>query len=689
MKAAAARVALAALACNILPAVHASRASPVEKVFQLIADLQAKVIGEGKAAHQTYAEFAEWCEDRSKNLGLDIKSAKKEVADLEATIDEENSIITSLTTKVEELSASIATDEKDIKAATHIREKEQAVFLKEEKELVDVSESLSGAATIIEKEMQKGGASMLQQKNVADIARALGTLVQASTLSSADTKQLVALIQDSQSAASGEGEEGNGAPDVAAYESHSGGILGTLEDLLEKAQEQLSTLRKTEEANVHNFEMLSQSLDSEIKYAKKEMAEAKQGIAESSEKKATAEGDLEATNKDLKEDETALADLHENCMTKAQDYEAETKSRDEELKALLAAKKVLQETVGGASKQSYDLAQASFLQLARMRLSSRSDLKVYEAGRLVRDLAIKHKSTALAQLATRMASVERSASRTGADVFGKIKGLVADMIQKLEEEAEEDATQKAYCDKELGETNAKKEDKTNVIKKMGNKIEQMSSRSAQLKTEVSELQKSLSLLTKAQAEMDKIRQEEKEEFKKNSAEMETGLKGVKKALQVLRDYYENKSSGAGDGIIGMLEVVESDFSKGLTEMTATEDAAQAEYDKETKENEIEKVTKEKDVKYKSEEATKLDESVAETTSDMKGEQSELDAVLEYLKTLEAKCIAKPEGFAERIKRMHQEIDGLKEALKILEGEAVLLQKTTKRALRAGKLHHVA
>jgi len=686
MKGMVAFVFLVASACTVLPAAHASQVSPIEKIFQLIGDLQAKIIGEGTEAHKTYTEFAEWCDDRSKNLALDIKSAKKEVADLMAAMDEETSIIDSLTSKVEELSASIATDEKDLKAATDIREKEQAVFLKEEKELVDVSESLSGAARIIEEQMQKGGASMLQEKNAAGIARALSTLVQASTLSSADAKQLVAMLQDSQGAANGEAEEGSGAPDVAAYESHSGGILGTLEDLLEKAQEQLGALRGAEGANVHNFGMLKQSLDDEIKYAKKELAEAKQGIAQSSEKKATAEGDLEATSKDLKEDETASADLHKTCMTKAEDYEAEIKSRDEELKALAAAKKVLDETVGGASKQSYGLVQESFLQLTRMRLSSRSDLKAYEASRFVRDLAIKHKSPALAQLATRMASVERLSSRSGDDTFTKIKGLIADMIQKLEEEAEEDATHKAYCDKELGESNAKKEDKTNVIKKLGNKIEQMSSRSSQLKSQVSELQKSLSMLTKAQAEMDKLRQEENADFKKASAEMEQGVKGVKKALQVLREYYENKSSGAGDGIIGMLEVVESDFSKGLTEMTATEDAAQAEYDKETKENEIEKVTKEKDVKYKSEEATKLDEAVAETTSDMKGEQAELDAVNEYLKTLEAKCIAKPEGFAERIERMHQEIDGLKEALKILEGEAVLLQKTTKRALRAGKLH---
>merc|ERR1712072_849621 len=119
---------------------------------------------------------------------------------------------------------------------------------------------------------------------------------------------------------------------------------------------------------------------------------------------------------------------------------------------------------------------------------------------------------------------------------------------------------------------------------------------------------------------------------KNSAEMEQGLEGVKLALKVLRDYYakEDKgheaAEGAGGGIIGMLEVIESDFSKGLAEMNTAEETAQAEYEKITKENEIAKVTKEQDVKYKTKEAKSLDKAVAELTADREGLQTELDAV---------------------------------------------------------------
>merc|ERR1719408_131217 len=103
--------------------------------------------------------------------------------------------------------------------------------------------------------------------------------------------------------------------------------------------------------------------------------------------------------------------------------------------------------------------------------------------------------------------------------------------------------------------------------------------------------------------------------------MKKGVEGVQLALKVLRDYYSSDANshgaadGAAQGIIGLLEVCESDFSKGLAEMIATEEAAASEYDKETKENEITKATKEQDVKYKTKEAKGLDKETAEATAD--------------------------------------------------------------------------
>merc|ERR1719281_1823295 len=455
-----------------------------------------------------------------------------------------------------------------------------------------------------------------------------------------------------------------------------------MNSLLEKAQSQLDEARNKETASIQAFQMLKQGLEDAIKFANKEMDEAKQSKSASSEAKATAEGDLDVTSKDLAEDIKALADLHHNCMTKANDYEAETKSRGEELKALATAKKIIKETTGGAADQSYGFDQESFVQLPEGE---------NRAVRFIRQLAKHQKSSVLAQLASRMASEVRFGTGSQADIFAKIKGLITDMIEKLEAEAEADATKKAYCDKELAETNQKKDDKTAEIEKLSAKIESSKAKSAKLKEEVATLQKELGALVKEQAEMDKIRGEEKAAFDTNSAEMEKGLNGVKMALKVLNDYYakadkaHSSSDGASSGIIGLLEVCESDFSKGLAEMKAAEESAISAYEQETKENEIEKVTKEQDVKYKTKEAAGPDKSVAELSSDKEGVETELAAVLEYLKKIEDECIAKPETYEERKARREAEISGLKEALTILEDETALVQ-TSRRVLRGAKRH---
>merc|ERR1712008_514086 len=104
-------------------------------------------------------------------------------------------------------------------------------------------------------------------------------------------------------------------------------------------------------------------------------------------------------------------------------------------------------------------------------MGSMEGLVQFEAIRLVRDLARKEKSSSLAQLASRMDAAMHSGV---ADPFAKVKGLIADMIAKREEAADADATEKAFCDKEISETTAKKEDKSAEIAKLTTKIDQMS-----------------------------------------------------------------------------------------------------------------------------------------------------------------------------------------------------------------------
>merc|ERR1719478_1800383 len=79
--------------------------NPIEKVIEMLSELQQKIIGEGETAQKIYDEFAEWCEEESKNLQFEIKTAKSEAAELSATIDKSTSDIKALDEKIEELAA--------------------------------------------------------------------------------------------------------------------------------------------------------------------------------------------------------------------------------------------------------------------------------------------------------------------------------------------------------------------------------------------------------------------------------------------------------------------------------------------------------------------------------------------------------------------------------------------------------
>merc|ERR1719343_450468 len=165
------------------------------------------------------------------------------------------------------------------------------------------------------------------------------------------------------------------------------------------------------------------------------------------------------------------------------------------------------------------------------------------------------------------------------------------MISKLQAEAGAEATEKAFCDEETSKSEASKSDLEAQIAKLTTKIDEATAKSSSLKSDVSELQEELATLAKEEAEMIKIRQEAHATYVQAKADYEQGLTGVRKALVLLRDYYAKAeesaflqggigrpsalmqqpakpethegATGSGTSIIGVLEVVESDFATNL------------------------------------------------------------------------------------------------------------------------------
>jgi len=543
---------------------------------------------------------------------------------------------------------------------------------------------LGRAITIIEREMK--GSALIQSKltvnNLNGFVQGLQAVLDATSIDISDKKGLLAFVQNQQ------GEEDDmallGAPDPAAYESKSGGIVDVLTDMKEKADEELSQLRKAETKNAHNYGLLKLSITDAVTANKKELDENKETKAEAEETLAAAEGELAVTMKALNEAQAALDLIHEDCMQKASDHAITVQGRKEELAVLAKAKKIIQQ------KFAFNQESPSFLQISSSTKTKSTGMEVVN---LIKKLAREQHSTALAQLASRLSAVIRYGTTSGDDPFAKIKGLISDMIAKLMKEAEAEANEKGYCDAEMAKTKAKKEELEDDIQKLTVKIDSATAASERLKEEVKGLQKALADLADEQAEMDKIREETHAAYVTAKEDLEQGIAGVQGALEVLRNYYQSeeaflqdgsqqpaapekheKSSGAGGSIISILEVAESDFTKNLAEEEDEEAAAQEEYEKTTQENKINKATMEQDVKYKTKEFTGLDKAIAENTADRDGLQTELDAVLDYYEKIKDRCIAKPETYEERKKRREAEIAGLKEALSILEGQAFLQRR---------------
>merc|ERR1719506_2317798 len=252
--------------------------------------------------------------------------------------------------------------------------------------------------------------------------------------------------------------------------------------MLEKAEAQRADGQKAEMEANHNFEMLKQSLEDSVAAETKELDESKKAKAMAEEEKAAADGELERVTKEVADDEKKLKDLQHECMTKAESHELEQKERAGELDALATAKKILKEKTGGAAERAY-----SFIQLSmpsEPRVHTREHEVKDRIVNLLQSLAQKTNVQALNQLAMRI----RSQLLVGADPFAKVKGMIQEMIEKLVAEAKKEAGHKAFCDKEMGETKAKRDAKQDDVDDLITKIDQATSKIAKLKESISALE---------------------------------------------------------------------------------------------------------------------------------------------------------------------------------------------------------
>merc|ERR1719504_60498 len=182
------------------------------------------------------------------------------------------------------------------------------------------------------------------QKKIGAMVSALKQIVEAEWVDVGSKRKLKSFLQAAAQAKEDEDDDLSLTQPQAkqvAYESSSGGIVKTIEEMQGKAEDTLSDLRKKEMGDAQNFAMLESGLKDEISHGEEKTSTATKSKSANEETKAGATGKLVETEKSKAADEEYAGTLKTECESKAAEWEARQKSAAEEMGAIEKAKDIL------------------------------------------------------------------------------------------------------------------------------------------------------------------------------------------------------------------------------------------------------------------------------------------------------------------------------------------------------------
>jgi len=344
--------------------------------------------------------------------------------------------------------------------------------------------------------------------------------------------------------------------------------------------------------------------------------------------------------------------------------------RKDELEAIGKAIEIIS---GGAVAGSYgdhiNLAQkTSFLQV-RSSSRARSALAAF--------------LTKKAQLLSSKA-LKSLAMQVESNPFDKVVGMIKDLVAKLKEEAAAEAEHKAWCDEQLHDNKLKREKKTSKVNKLTAAIEALAQDIASMGKKIQTLKDEQVEQTMAMSKATTVRTKEKATNADVMADAQAGEAATKAALVVLKEFYASQGSfvqqapemaaykgmgSAKGGVVGMLEVIVSDFARLYADTKASETAAAGEYDAFMKDMTGSNKAKH-DLEFKTSLAKdKAEFEQGEKTKDLGSTQAELDKALEYQQYLKPVCLEVHVSYEERVAARKAEIEALKEAYNTLDQKA--------------------
>jgi len=645
--------------------------SPVEKVLELLQGMLSKAEKALQEEKVQWSHYQQWCSDTKTTKEEIIRKTDLHISALSAEIESLKADVERLEGEVEENKIGISDREAEKKKAgeTRVEERQEYTTLHQ-----DYSESVHALTEAI---------AVLKEQNYDRPGVDL-------------REQAVALLQKFGGGSAAKLLEASaGEPGVAnAYEFRAGNIVEMLSKLLDDFQRKLTDLEKEGMTNQHNYEMLAQDLSSQIGNLKHEISKKEQLIGEKRRLRSEAVVQFDSASATRAEDAKFLEEMVSTCEQKSTDFEARQQLRTDEISVLTKAIEILSgpEVAGAAEKHLAGLqvkAAPALVQLLRGANTTKTNNKA--AVDFLRKSGKALKSEALTSLAASVTSAE--------DPFAKVKTLIQQLIDRLKAEETEEAQHKAWCDEELSTNEATRTSKTEEVEGLYAKIDKAEATSAQLKREIAELSTAVAEMRKELARLGALRGAEQNHNEEAIADAVAAQMALSDALKLLENFYGTAKSATAllqkgkeappifsksfngqqpesDNIIAFLQVIHSDFARLERETSAAEAAAKQDYDSMVETSNADISEKEALIEKKTREEAAEAQDLFTAKTNLELTQSELDTALEYYDKLKPSCLipadaaSQDASYSERVRRREEEIQSLKEALQILNGELV-------------------
>jgi len=639
--------------------------TPVQKVIQLLEGMLEKGKKEKHDEQVQFASYKQFCDDTGVEKKRAIEEASQKIDMLKADIAKAVSDAAQLGKEISGLDEDVSIWQGDQKAATAVRQIEKSDYDVTHKDYSESVDALQRAIAVLKKQAH----DRKQASSLAQVA-ALKDLV----LIPDKAKKIINAFLSTE-----EDVEDEAAPEANAYENQSHGVVDMLEKLLDKFIDERVTLEKEEMNSKHAFDMLMQDLTAQIAQGKTDRGEKAEAKAKQLQAKADNTGDLNDTTTSKAADAKFLGDLTATCSQKSSDFESRQQLRAEEIVAVEKAIEILGSgaVAGNAAKHLPALLQKKAA-LAQLRASGMSPAQQKTAFYL-QEQAKSLNSRVLSALAVRVTE----------DPFGKVKKMIKDLIVRLMEEANEEAEHKGWCDTELSTNEQTRKEKTESVQMLHAEIDELKASLAQLGEDITELSKAVAELDAGMAKSTEMRQTEKADNTATIKDASDAQTAVAQALVVLKEFYAKaaestsflqapdifdspyKGMGAeSGGVVGMLEVIESDFARLEAETSSAEATAQKTYDEFMTDSKVDKAQKTTDSEHKTAKKQDQEQALTVKSGDLEGTQKELDAALAYFDKLKPSCVDAGVSYEDRVGRRKEEIQSLQEALKILNGEDI-------------------